>query len=228
MLITNGDFMWGTVFDDINKKALQLKIGDCLTFGNFIPDGECRKTDIRVPMIWHVIDKKWKRLKLLSYFFFEYRDYCTLDSKFLSTDWKATWKETAIRHYLNNEYFYKCFSESERNAILTTEVKTKADSSGYIITKDKLYVPALDEITAIPEHLKIGRGLYTESSDDGIPSLRLLYCYYWLRDPGEDENENLMVQGYVNSKIVIDSERHDADQVGVRVVMWVDAEKIRA
>ena len=87
-------------------------------------------------------------------------------------------------------------------------------------------MPALDEIEAIPEHLKIGRGLYTDCSDNGIPALNLLYCFYWLRDPGEDKDENLVVQGYENSKIVIDSVKHDGDEVGVRAVMWVDAEKI--
>lgn len=228
MLITNGDSMWGTVYDDINKMALQLKVGDCLTFGHFLPDDGSGKSAIRVPMPWHVIDKKGNQLKLLSYFFFEHTGYWALqDGSFQSETWKTTWKETEIRHNLNNEYFYEYFSESERNAILTTEVKTKADGSGYIITKDKLYVPSLEEIEAIPEHLKIGRGLYTTYSDNSIPALHLFYCFYWLRDPGEEEDENLVVQGYENSKIVLDSLRHDGDEVGVRAVMWVDAEKIR-
>ena len=226
MLITNGDFMWGTVFDDINKKALLLKIGDCLAFGNFLADDGNGESAIRVPMLWHVIGKKGNKLKLLSYFFFGYTGYWALQGgSFQPETWKSTWKETEIRQNLNNKYFYEYFSESEQNAILTTEVKTKADGSGYIITKDKLYVPALDEIEAIPEHLKIGRGLYADRSN-GIPTLSLLYCYYWLRDPGKDKEQNLVVRGYENSKIVFDSLRHDADQVGVRTVMWVNAEKI--
>ena len=47
MLITNGDFMWGTVFDNINKMALQLKIGDCLTFGNVLLQNGCGEPEIR-------------------------------------------------------------------------------------------------------------------------------------------------------------------------------------
>ena len=229
MLITNGDSMWGTVYGDINKMALQLKIGDCLAFGCFFPDDGSWESAIRVPMLWHVIGKKGNKLKLLSYFFFGYTGYWALQGgSFQPETWKSTWKETEIRQNLNNKYFYEYFSESEQNAILTTEVKTKADGSGYIITKDKLYVPALDEIEAIPEHLKIGRGLYADRSDNGngIPTLSLLYCYYWLRDPGEDKEENLVVRGYENSKIVLESLRHDADQVGVRAVMWVNAVKI--
>ena len=74
MLITNGDAMWGTVYDDIDKMALQLKIGDCLTFGAFVPDGSY----IRFPMLWHVIDKAENRLKLFSYFFFEHIGYWSL------------------------------------------------------------------------------------------------------------------------------------------------------
>lgn len=228
MLITNGDSMWGTVYGDINKMALQLKIGDCLAFGCFFPDDGSWESAIRVPMLWHVIDKKGNKLKLLSYFFFEHTGYWALKGgRFQPETWESTWKETEIRYNLNNKYLYECFSENERNAILTTEVKTKAYGSGYIITKDKLYVPALDEIEVIPEHLKIGRGLYTDCSDNGIPVLNLFYCFYWLRDPGEDKDENLVVQGYENTKIVLDSLKHDGDEVGVRAVMWVDAEKIR-
>lgn len=37
MLITRGNAMMGTVYDDINKMATQLNVGDCLTFGSFVP-----------------------------------------------------------------------------------------------------------------------------------------------------------------------------------------------
>lgn len=37
MLITNGNAMMGTVFDDTNEMAIRLNIGDCLAFGSFIP-----------------------------------------------------------------------------------------------------------------------------------------------------------------------------------------------
>lgn len=223
MLITNDNSMWGTVYDDINKMALQLKVGDCLTFGSFVPNVDSSDSDIRLPMLWHVIDRKENKLKLLSYFFFEHTGYWPLqgDSK------KATWEDTEIRYNLNNKYFYDCFSESEQNAILSTNVKTRANNSVYIITQDKLYVPALEDIENIPEHLKIGRCLFTEHSDNNIPSVDLMYCFYWLRDPGESENENLIVQGYVNSKIVLDSCERNSDEVGVRAVMWIDAEKIK-
>lgn len=223
MLITNHGSMWGTVYDDINEMALQLKVGDCLTFGSFLPGtSNSWKSAVRVPMLWHVIDKKESKLKLLSYFFFEHTGYWALQggSK------PVTWEETEIRHDLNNKYFYDCFSENERNAILTTDVKTKVNSSEYIITKDKLYVPALDEIEEIPDHLKIGRDLYADCSSDGIPTLILGYCFYWLRDAGRHGDDNLVVQGYANSKIVLDSLEHSSDEVGVRAVLWVDAGKI--
>lgn len=92
---------------------------------------------------------------------------------------------------------------------------------------DKLFLPALADIENIPEHLKIGRGVYANCFDDDIPSVELLYCFYWLRDPGEAEDENLVVQGYADSKLVIDSLDHNADEVGVRAVMWIDAERIK-
>ena len=56
--------------------------------------------------------------------------------------------------------------------------------------------------------------------------MELLYCFYWLRDSGEAEDENLVVQGYADSKLVIDSIYHNADEVGVRAVMWIEVEKI--
>lgn len=224
MLITNNNSMMGTVYDDINKTALQLKIGDCLTFGSLIPVVDYCDVPIRLPILWSVIDKDDNKLKLLSYFFFEHSGYWSLKNDSSPT----TWENTVIRDELNNKYYQDCFSENEKKAILTTEVKTVSFDSSCVITKDKLYVPALEDIENIPEQLKIGRGIFTEKTDNGIPSIDLMYCFYWLRDNGEDENENLVVQGYENSELVLDSLAHDADEVGVRAVMWVDAEKLGA
>ena len=222
MLITSGNSMWGTVYDDINKMALQLNVGDCLTFGSFVPIVDSPDFDIRLPMLWHVVDRKENKLKLLSYFFFEHAGYWSLQS-----DIKAvTWENTEIRRNLNDKYFYNCFNENERNAILTTDVKTRTADSGYIFTKDKLYVPALEDIENIPDHLKIGRCWLTERTDTDTSVADLMYCFYWLRDPGELEDENLVVQGYADSKLFLDSIDRISCEVGVRAVMWVDAEKI--
>lgn len=221
MLITNPDSMWGTVYDDTNKLALQLKIGDCLSFGSFIPNETYQAPSIRVPMLWHVIDKKNNRLKLLSYFFFEHMGYWPMDNSKT-----GAWEATEIRDLLNDQWFHDCFTDSERNAILTTDVKTRTGDSSFVVTRDKLYVPALEDIENIPEHLKIGRGLTVENTGKDTFAVNLMYCFYWLRDPGDYEDENLVVQGYADKKIVLDSLEHDADEVGVRAVMWVDAEKI--
>lgn len=98
--------------------------------------------DIRLPMLWHVIDRDENKLKLLSYFFFEHTGYWSMQGSTKA----VTWENTEIRHDLNNKYFYDCFSKNERNAILTTDVKTKVDNSGYTVTKDKLYVPSLNDM----------------------------------------------------------------------------------
>ena len=223
MLITSANAMMGTVFDDTNEMAMRLNIGDCLTFGSFVPSFDSSDVPVRLPMLWHVIDKQCgSRLKLLSDFFFERTGYWPLHGNSSA----VTWKETYIRHDLNSKYYNNCFSEREREAILTTEVKTKTYDSSIITTNDKLFLPALEDIENIPEHLKIGRGVYANCFDDDIPSVELLYCFYWLRDPGEAEDENLVVQGYADSKLVIDSLDHNADEVGVRAVMFIDAEKI--
>lgn len=206
MLITNGYTIWGTAFDAIDDVAPKLSIGDSLAFGKFIPKTDVPGVPIRFPMIWHVIDKQGSNLKLLSYFFFEHCFY------------------QDVRQRLNEKYFNECFTPTEQDAILTTDVITKTGDS-YVVTQDKLYVPALEDIVCIPEHLKIGTGLHIE--DEEIPSVEIMYCFYWLRNPGLHEDENLVVQGYVDSEIVLDSVGHDADEVGVRAVMWVDTTKFK-
>lgn len=223
MLITNGNSIWGTVFDPPGKKAMRLNIGDCLTFGSFVPPVDSSDLKIRLPMLWHVIGKDGNRLKLLSYFFFEHTECWPVEGSTKS----VTWENSEIRHDLNNKYLYDCFDENERIAILTTEVKTKSTGESYIVTRDKLYVPGFEDIENIPEHLKIGRCLFTDSADDGSSFVDLMYCFYWLRDPGEYEDENLVVQGFANSKLVLDSLDYGSDEVGVRAIMWVDAEKIK-
>lgn len=203
--------------------ALQLKIGDCLSFGSFVPNVDSSDLDIRLPMLWHVIDRKDNKLKLLSYFFFEHTGYWSVDGDIQS----VTWESTKIRYDLNNRFLFDCFTESERNAILTTEVKTKTDNSECIITEDKLFLPSLEDIESIPEHLKTGRGLVTGYGRDDSVTVYLMYCFYWLRDPGEDTDTNLVVQGYADSELILDSLEFDADETAVRAIMWVDAEKIK-
>ena len=223
MLITNGNAMMGTVFDDAGEAAMRLNIGDSLTFGSFVPSVDSFGVPVCFPMLWHVIDKQGCRLKLLSYFFFEHTGFWTVGGS--SED--VTWENSEIRYNLNNKYFLECFSETERNAILTTEVTTEARDSSLTKTCDKLFVPSLKDIENIPEHLKIGRCLYPYRLGNETPKVDLLYCFYWLRDPGDYEDTNLVVQGYANSRLVLDSLDYDADEVGVRAVMWIDAEKIK-
>ena len=222
MLITTGNLVMGTALDAIDQMALELKIGDCLTFGSFIPEVDSGSPAIRLPMLWHVIDRTGNKLKLLSYFFFEHIGYWNLQGNIEM----VTWENSEIRSHLNYKFYNDCFDDNEKEAILTTEVKTKTDHSSCMITKDKLYVPSLAEIENIPDHLKIGRGLYPNYTNDHVPALELMYCFYWLRDIGEYENEHLIVQGYADSELVLDSFQHDSDEVGVRAVMWVNAEKI--
>lgn len=136
MLITNGNSMWGTVFDSPGKKAIRLNLGECLAFGSFVPSFDSSDVPVRLPMLWHVIDKQDSRLKLLS---FEHTGYWSMHGNSSA----VTWKETVIRHNLNNKYYNDCFSEREREAILTTEVKTKTYDSSMITMNDKLFLPAL-------------------------------------------------------------------------------------
>lgn len=220
MLLTNADYMYGTIYDRTDKMALNLKIGDCISFGSFVPDIDGCEVKVRVPMIWHVIDRKDNKLKLLSYFFFEHIGFWSVDY----SPNEIMWGNTEIRKDLNEKFFSECFSESEQKAILTTEVKT--NNSNCVTTQDKLYVPSLEDIKNIPEHLKIGRGLTIEKDKDNVPTIGLTYCFYWLRDPSEYEGRNLVVQGYANSQLVIDDLDYYSDEVGVRAVMWVDAEKL--
>lgn len=223
MLITNSNAMWGTVYDGIDETAMRLNIGDCLTFGSFVPSVDSSDLNIRLPMLWHVIGKDGNKLKMLSYFFFEHTGYWSVQGSTKA----VTWENSEIRQDLNNKFFYDCFDENERNAILTTEVKTKATGESCIVTHDKLYLPALEDIESIPEHLKIGRCLFTERIDNGASAVDLMYCFYWLRDPGEYEDESLVIQGYADSKLVLDSLDYGSDEVGVRAIMCVDAERIK-
>lgn len=91
MLITDANAMMGTVFDDTGEMAMRLNIGDCLTFGSFIPSFDSLDVPVRLPMLWHVIDKQGSRLKLLSYFFFEHTGYWPLmETQVLSLGKKRT------------------------------------------------------------------------------------------------------------------------------------------
>lgn len=207
MLITNGYKMFGTVVDDVSDVAPQLGVGDCLTLGSYVACLDSSSTPVRLPMPWHVIERQGNKLKLLSYFLLANMGYWDL------------------RDELQNTYYRESFTEAEKNAILTTEVTTMVDGSP-TVTHDKLYVPALEDIQDIPDDLKVGRLVDATKGDDGVPVVNVSYCFYWLRDPGDCEDENLIVQGFADSKLYLDSANHESDEIGLRAVMWVDATKL--
>lgn len=51
MLISNGNAMMGMVYDDTGDMAIRLNIGDCLTFGSFIPSFDSSDVPVRLPML---------------------------------------------------------------------------------------------------------------------------------------------------------------------------------
>lgn len=206
MLITNGFKMFGTVVDDVGDVAPQLGVGDCLTLGSYVACLDSTSTPVRFPMPWHVIERQGNKLKLLSYFLFANMGYWDLRDEL-------------------DTYYHESFTEAEKNAILTTEVITMVDGSP-AVTHDKLYVPALEDIQDIPDDLKVGRLVDATKGADGVPVVNVSYCFYWLRDPGDYEDENLIVQGFADSKLYLDSANHESDEVGLRAVMWVDATKL--
>lgn len=223
MFLTDGHALMGTIFDDNDTRLQQLDIGHCLAFGSFIPICDSFDVNIRLPMLWHMIERDGKKCKLLSYFFFEHTGYWT---NFNRAD-DGDWANTQIRYDLNHKFFDGCFSKDEKNAILTTEVKSQASDGSYSITKDKLYVPSLADIINIPEHLKLGIGLRTRQLGEDASAVEIMYSTYWLRNPGELKDTALVVRGYADSQLILDSIDYDSDEVGVRAVMWIDAEKIR-
>ncbi len=187
-----------------------VEVGDIITLGNY---GEGDIT-------WIVLAEEGGNYLVISEYVIDARAYSEEDCI------NATWENSALRTWLNNEFYNVAFTPDEQDQIVATTVtagpNSEFDTDPGSATMDKVFLLSIDEAntyfasdadrTAQPTDYAILNGLWINWNTG---------CW-WLRSPGESQNQ----ASYVTTEGIVHYSGLgvDTDYVGIRPVMWVSLE----
>lgn len=185
-----------------------VTVGKYITFGSYEQDNNLANG--KEPIEWLVLAKQGDKVLVISKY--------AIDRQVYSETWTGmTWKNCALRSWLNNKYLNTAFTSSERSRIQTTV--TDPDGS----TKDKVFLLSVDEalkyfgsenilLKCKATEYAVEQGLWIDS--DGV-------CGWWLRLPESNPGRVGCVDngGTIGEGIgtLIDDFNND----GVRPAMWI-------
>ncbi len=159
---------------------------------------------------WRVLDKKDNATLLITKNIIDYKDFNE------STQAEATdWKNSSLRHWLNEDFYQNAFSNEERNAIKTTTVQDfKEDHKAGEQTQDHIFVLSVDQAFS-----------YFESDEDRIAHAteyakqqkKYPQDSYWLIDSYSSD----LYKYLVSPKGILDNKPRVNESEGIRPAMWV-------
>lgn len=169
---------------------------------------------------WYVLDKEDGKALLLS--------VQALDSRPFSGR-AATWDQSSIRTWLNDDFYQKAFSDSEKQKIILSKLTTGDDlnygTKAGQDTEDRIFLLSASEAkkylskgqtTTSPTDYASSQGAYTNDKGD---------CAWWLRSPGIDDES----PAYYSSQGDIGNRAHQGSEniIGIRPAMWVNADALQ-
>lgn len=168
---------------------------DTVTFGSY-PQSDT-SGDKKDPIEWLVLEKSDSEMLLLSKY--------VLDCKCYNDEYKdVTWETCTLRHWLNDIFYNKAFSDDEKESIIKSNVVNKGNSEygtlGGNDTSDYIYSLSIDECRKYfsnedkansKKRLATKGTEYAKNVDnygdklwiDGSNSA----CGFWLRSPGNKQ-----------------------------------------
>lgn len=111
--------------------------GDTFTFGNYVHVNSGSSS--KQPIQWEVLKKDGNQLLLLSKYVLDKKPYNTSNSK------SITWSTCSLRTWLNGAFMNNAFTQSERNAIVSTSITSKNANGNSVSTKDKVFLLTVNE-----------------------------------------------------------------------------------
>jgi len=190
------------------------KIMDYIDWGKYGIDLET--SSVSEAISWRVLDKDNQSLLLVA--------DSILDIKpFHQSADGADWEDSTIRTWLNRDFLFVAFSDSEREAIATTKIinynnPENEPESEPLETEDKIFLLSFEEIENYFES-EVDRMAEITSyakSQLGDPNIENYYSW-WLRSPGDYADETGFVFDYGD---------YGSDNVahikGVRPALWLN------
>ena len=195
--------------------TVSVRVGDSVFFGRYETDNDTENG--YEPIEWIVLEKDADKALLISL-------YC-LDAFPFSFEGEASWSESYIRTWLNEDLVNAVFTEEEKAAVCTTEVMTAPNSEfgtdGGPDTTDSLFLLSEEEAkkyfaydgarTARPTEFARAKGAAVDENGN---------CWWWLRTKGADQASLLEVSG--TGAMGTEGGSIYNGEHGVRPAMWVN------
>jgi hypothetical protein len=120
-----------------------IKAGDIVRMGNYVQD----ETAKREPIEWQVltVNKKTGQALLLSDQALDAVSFGEAGNPEEYTRTDLNWENSAVRNWLNSEFYSSVFSDTEKDRILETALRTK-DKAGSHHTTDRVFLLNAQEV----------------------------------------------------------------------------------
>ena len=241
------------ILKDYQQRLRELKAGDRLEFGSYFLANDIKpiKTFVRMPIVWHVLDKSNGTLLLLS----EH----SLDWEFYGDMGACSWSASFLRKWLNGECLRDWFAEEERALIQKTvcspEKNQISDVSDTESTEDWLFLLSFGEVLQYFSGKGPGKAWknvrrflferYTDRYPISHPNAVAVIPFaqpsyhdkkvtevsfepkeWWLRTPGVDKEYRMVV--CVDGSVDIEGMKVGCDEVGVRPALRLNPDGLNA
>lgn len=188
-------------------------------------DGVANESDAKTPITWQVLWSSNTQAFLIA-------EKCIDARAFHDTNEKATWETCDLRKWLNGTFIKNAFNSEEQAAIVEKDIVTEGDSfmenKQDIITKDKVFLPSIAEMT----NVSYGYSCVGTEMDYARKAMNTAYCAakpqrygvgesdtYWLRNSGQSNDEacTVTVNGVIDYLSNVDYQGH-----GIRPALYLN------
>ncbi len=164
--------------DRYEENYAHAQVGELFTFGHYPqgPNGEVE------PITWRVLKRDSNSLLVISDKGLDAKPYNEVFSD-------VTWADCTLRHWLNEKFFNRAFSEQEQSLIKTSNVSNNAGPS----TADRIFLLSVDEAQNLFADCKAREAKLTEYAIKNHACTEIDGPYagnawWWLRSHGNDIN----------------------------------------
>ena len=161
-------------FDLFNPKSAPVKkyqAGDSLTFGKYFFENE---QDLR-PIEWTVLEVSGRELLLISKYCLDRQLYCT---PFGIIPEATIWENSALRDWLNGEFYDRAFTPAEKAAIAETRIVTDetADPARH---RNRVFLLSQSQILTLMPRTEDRLGIATPYVRKQIQEPDSAGCWWW-------------------------------------------------
>ena len=213
----------------------EIKVGDYVSFGTYEQDND--KSTGKESIEWQVLAKNGDQYLVISRYILDCQIYSNHKIN-------AGWENSALRKWLNDDFYYGAFTEAERSKIQSKTIENEGNDSygveGGKSTTDKIYPLSIVELAKYFNLEKVqslevlfkgdaccAAATKTAVADGVEIETRKSYRYskytgngaYWVRNPGNTKISTSYVS--TDGKVCVSGTYADAVNIGIRPAMWV-------